>query len=307
MRRDVPERGELTVLPADSHVHSEWSWDSALVGSMERTCARAVELGLPAIAFTEHVDHTVWQVPLDIVNPDDRIAVLAAPDGSLTPPVFDAAGYLASIERCRERFPDLRILSGMELGEPHLHATAAAALLSTGRFDRVLGSVHCVADGSGFTEPFALYRRHPAADVVRRYLDEVARLVRGSDLFSVLAHIDYPVRSWPMRSGPSDPYAYSMGSGSAPFDPYSFEEEFRHVLRLLADSGRALEVNTKVPLHPEIVGWWRDEGGRAVTFGSDAHVPAVLAHGFAEAVAMVEAYGFRPGRHSYDFWTRPGR
>ena len=40
------------VLPAGGHVHSEWSWD-AYVGSMERTCARAVELGLPAVAFTE--------------------------------------------------------------------------------------------------------------------------------------------------------------------------------------------------------------------------------------------------------------
>jgi histidinol-phosphatase (PHP family) len=38
------------VLPADSHVHTEWSWD-APDGSMERTCARAVEIGLPAIAF----------------------------------------------------------------------------------------------------------------------------------------------------------------------------------------------------------------------------------------------------------------
>jgi histidinol phosphatase-like PHP family hydrolase len=41
------------VLPADGHVHSEWSWD-APDGSMERTCARALDIGLPAVAFTEH-------------------------------------------------------------------------------------------------------------------------------------------------------------------------------------------------------------------------------------------------------------
>jgi hypothetical protein len=40
-------------LPADGHVHSQWSWD-ALAGSMEGTCARAAEIGLPALAFTEH-------------------------------------------------------------------------------------------------------------------------------------------------------------------------------------------------------------------------------------------------------------
>ncbi|MEU8278489.1 PHP domain-containing protein [Microbispora bryophytorum] len=60
------------MLPADSHVHSEWSWDAPL-GSMERTCEKAVELGLPAIAFTEHVDHTVWMVNLDVLHPDDHL------------------------------------------------------------------------------------------------------------------------------------------------------------------------------------------------------------------------------------------
>jgi histidinol-phosphatase (PHP family) len=45
------------MLPPDGHVHSEWSWD-AIAGSMERSCARAVELGLPSIAFTEHADFT---------------------------------------------------------------------------------------------------------------------------------------------------------------------------------------------------------------------------------------------------------
>ncbi|HEY6684454.1 MAG TPA: PHP domain-containing protein, partial [Propionibacteriaceae bacterium] len=42
-------------LPPDGHVHSEWSWD-APNGSMEKTCSRAVEMGLPAVAFTEHAD-----------------------------------------------------------------------------------------------------------------------------------------------------------------------------------------------------------------------------------------------------------
>ncbi len=47
------------MLPPDNHVHSEWSWD-ARSGSMELTCQRAVELGLPAVAFTEHADYTPW-------------------------------------------------------------------------------------------------------------------------------------------------------------------------------------------------------------------------------------------------------
>jgi len=176
------------------------------------------------------------------------------------------------------------------VGEPHWHAAAAAKVLRAGRFDRVLGSLHCLPDTEGFAEPPGLYGHREAAEVVRQYLAEVARLVTESDVFSVLAHIDYPVRSWP--------------TGTRPFDPNAFEDEFRHALRLLAASGRALEVNTRVPLHPEIVRWWRDEGGSAITFGSDAHDPTGLAYGFSEAAGMVEAHGFRPGRHPYDCWTR---
>lgn len=277
-------------LPADSHVHSEWSWDAKL-GSMTGTCERAVRIGLPAVAFTEHVDHTAWTLDLGNHAPGGHLATLATGEGVLTPPRFDAAGYLAAIDRCRATFPQLRILSGMELGEPHRHGAAIAELLRTGRFDRVLGSLHCLSDRGGFAEPMDLYPHRAAAEVVRGYLAEAAQLIAGSAVFAVLAHIDYPLRSWPAQAGP--------------FDVYAFEDDFRHPLRVLADSGRALEINTKVPLHPEILRWWREEGGRAVTFGSDAHTPEALAAGLPEAAAMAEAHGFRPGRHAYEFWTFP--
>ena len=76
----------------------------------------------------------------------------------------------------------------------------------------------------------------------------------------------------------------------------SFEEEFRHALRVLARSGRTLEINTETPLCPEIVRSWRDEGGTAVTFGSDAHEPDTLASQFRDAAAMAQACSFRPGQ-----------
>lgn len=279
----------MVMLPADSHVHSEWSWDAAS-GSMERTCARAVDLGLPAIAFTEHVDHTVWTVELDDIAGYDTLVALTTPEGTLTPPLFDAAGYLAAIERCRDRFPSLRILSGLEVGEAHWHPEAVAKILAAGRFDRVLGSLHCLPIAEGFAEPPRHFRQRAAGDVVREYLAEVARLVAASDVFAVLAHIDYPIRYWPTAAGP--------------FKLAAFEEEFRYALRTAARSGRALEINTRLPLDPTILGWWHDEGGDAVSFGSDAHEPAAVASGFREAARVAEAYGFRPGRNPYDLWAR---
>jgi histidinol-phosphatase (PHP family) len=282
----------MASLPADSHTHSEWSWDAS-AGSMVGSCARAAEIGLPAIAFTEHLDHTALRIALDGPYATDHLTSLADPEGILTPPAFDTAGYLEAIARCRERFPDLRILSGLEMGEPHVHARACAAVLQAGPFDRVLGSLHVLAGRDGFAEPWNLYPHRDAHEVVREYLAGVAEMVASSDIFAVLAHIDYPVRSWPAgRAGP--------------FDPLVFEEEFRGALRATARAGRALEINTRLPLHATILSWWHQEGGDAVTFGSDAHLPELIAHGFADAARMAEAHGFRPGRNPYDLWGRAG-
>lgn len=276
------------MLPLDGHVHSEWSWD-AVAGDMEATCARAVELGLPAVAFTEHVDHTRWLVAEGDL--DARVRGERAP-GTFTAGPFDVEGYLEALARCRDLFGDLHVVSGVELGEPHWHADAVAQVLDAGRFERVLGSLHSLPEGTAAAEPPELYRRRAAQDVVRSYLVELADMIEQTSVFEVLAHIDYPLRQWPETAG-----ALDIGA---------FEEELRHALRTLADSGRVLEVNTKGPMLPEVVRWWRDEGGRVVTFGSDAHEPSALGRRFGEAVAMVESYGFRAGRHPYDRWTLPG-
>ena len=276
------------VLPLDGHVHSEWSWD-AVGGDMEATCARAVELGLPAVAFTEHVDHTRWLVAEGDLDP--RARGERAP-GTFVAGPLDVEGYLAAVERCRDRFPGLTVLSGVELGEPHWHADAVGRVLARGGFERVLGSLHSLPVDDAAAEPPELFRRRDAVAVYRDYLLEVAAMVQSAAVFEVLAHVDYPVRLWPASAGP--------------FEVAVVEEELRHALHALAASDRVLEVNTKGPVLGEVVRWWREEGGRVVTFGSDAHEPSVLARGLGEAVDMVESFGFRAGRHPYDRWTLPG-
>lgn len=280
------------ILPADSHVHSEWSWD-AMAGSMHATCEKAVEIGLPSLAFTEHVDHTVWTVSADVfagLSPDHPVAGLSDERGRVQPPPLDVEGYLESLERCRARFPRLRVLSGLEVGEPHWHSEAVAAVLASTQFDRVLGSLHSLPSERGFEEPVELFKHRDPGQVIRDYLLEVARLVHESDAFSTLAHIDYPLRYWPATRGG--------------FDLGRFEAEFRYALRATAQSGRALEISTVLPLDAAVLRWWHEEGGTAVTFGSDAHEPADLARNFTEAAAMAEARGFRPTADPSTPWPR---
>jgi len=247
---------------------------------MEATCRRAVQIGLPAIAFTEHADHV--QGVFDDLRP------------------LDVAAYCGEIERCRGLFPGLRVLSGVELGEPHRFPAESAAVLAAAQVDRVLGSVHCFEWAGRLIDASQLdalpARDAPAA--MRAYLGESLELVRSAQPFEVLAHLDYPKRYWP-----HDELAYR---------DEDYEEEIRAVLRGAAARGSALELNTTRGAEPSrglcpgavVLGWWVEEGGRALSTGSDAHSPEMIAMGFELASRLAEAAGFRPNDDPAGYWLR---
>jgi histidinol-phosphatase (PHP family) len=270
--------------PSDNHVHSEYSYDTGYGTTMEDCCRWAVDAGVPAVAFTEHVDFTMWSA-------DDPEQDLALPRrGHIEP--LDVEGYLVSVDRCRSKFPELRILTGIEAGEAHLFAGSLAGVLGQGTFQRVLGSLHAVPDGGRLNWLHMLYERYDPFVVVEMYFEELLRLVEGSAAFEVLAHADLPRRSWS---------SYARG----PYREKDFEDAYRTVFRALAASGRVLEVNTRSPLvSSHLLRWWHEEGGGAVSFGSDAHQAYRVGARFDQAVAIAEAAGFTPGRDRYDFWRR---
>jgi histidinol-phosphatase (PHP family) len=247
---------------------------------MEATCRRAVEIGLPAIAFTEHADH------------------VRGVHESLHP--LDVAAYHREVERCRALFPGLRVLSGVELGEPHRFPEEVAAVLAAAPIDRVLGSVHCFEYAGGLIDASQLDRLPPgdAPAAMRAYLAEVACLVDSGQAFEVLAHLDYPKRYWP--------------HAEVAFRETDYEEELRAILRGGAARGSVLEVNTTRGAEPHrglcpgptVLGWWVEEGGRAVSMGSDAHSPDRIAQGFELASQLVEAAGFRPNDDPAGYWLR---
>ncbi|RCK68921.1 PHP domain-containing protein [Desertihabitans brevis] len=283
----------MTPLPADTHVHSEFSWDTGgasgpAAGTMRRTCARAVRIGLPALAFTDHLDLSGWRAAPEDFAGHQRVLIR---EGLMQPPPLDVEGYLDSIERCRHEFPELRVLTGVELGQPHLDGEAAGGLLDLSELDRVNGSLHTVPFAGHRSEPVTLFRLLPdPAEVVWAYLREVPVMVDGGT-FDVFTHIDYAARYWPTDE-------------HGPFDHRRFEDGFREALRAIASSGRALELNTGRPVRPWIPQWWAEEGGRAISFGSDDHATSGLAANFPEATALAAHHGFRPGRRAEDYWTR---
>lgn len=294
-----------TGLPPDNHVHTQFSYD-ADNGSMIESCRRAVELGLPSIAFTEHIDMTPWQFPAEAVHgfpenlqhrfdppPGDELD--AAGHANFHAPELDVDGYFESVEQCRSMFGSLRILTGLEIGEPHWFPEQTASILASGPFERILGSLHSLTvDGQPRlidelfrTEEFTV---EAEAEAVTEYLAEAATMIGSDDNFQVFAHIDYLVRQ-----------IERLGRRH---NPQPFEEQYRETLRALAKAERILEINTRLTLDPMIVAWWYDVGGQAVSFGSDAHNGPAVGNGFAEASAMAEANGFRPQVDPQDFWRR---
>ena len=264
----------------DSHVHTEWSWD-ADHGDMVATCVAALDAGLRSVAFTEHADF--------IERTSDPRAVV------------DVTAYLAAVDACRARFPSLQVRTGVELGQPHLHLDDTAHLLArAGRaLDCVLGSVH-VAEVGGRLADVSRLRWDAATDwpaAVRSTLAITLDLVRSDAPFEVLAHLDYAKRYWPHES--------------LVYEPVAFESEYRAVLEAGARRGLVLEINSTrgAPAHRglgpglEVLRWWHEAGGAAVSFGSDAHRAEVVGHGLDDAAQLAGAAGFHP-RDAAVFWSR---
>lgn len=149
-------------LKCDLHVHTNFSSDSSV--TMEQYALRAVELGLDAVCFTDHVDINGTRNTFASFPFDER---------------------LRQFERVKKQFEGkVLLLQGYEVGEPHLHPKETAFLRSL-RPDMLIGSVH---------DPIVLTGIADRREYERAYDRCVRQMVADGD-FDVLGHVD-ALRKW---------------------------------------------------------------------------------------------------------------
>lgn len=256
-----PEIPSFAAGEIDAHLHTRHSCDSDMA-SMD-ACRRALELGLRAIVFTEHMDF----------DPSDEGFGF-----------YDAMAIRDSLEECRRRFPSLRIFKGVEVTYQTKYRRQIERFLRKGNFEYALGSVHMVGDGdiSRAERQGEYFGSRSEEEAYRPYFEEV-RLAAGSGLFDAIGHLDLCKKYGLRHYGPMEWRKYS--------------EEIGGILRAAASSGTIIELNTSgtrqdpKDTYPsiEVIELFRRMGGRTI-LGSDAHRPEDIGHAFGKfkgAIASV--------------------
>ena len=248
----------------NDHFHSRCSFDAEY--PLTELCGAARAAGVAALCLTDHCD-----LIDEYGHPDDG---------------FSWADEERELAEARERFPELDLRMGVELGQAMVRPEAARRVLDHPGIDFVLGSMHNSLTGEDF---YWMKFTDPAqcGALLEEYLQVLLRLT-GTDFFDSLAHLTYPLRYMRVRDG--------VDCSMKPF-----EDLIRAIFRNLIEGGKALELNTS--------GWrqgmggplpdagylrmYREMGGELITIGSDAHEPGHMDDGLRRGLEMMDACGFR--------------
>ncbi len=250
------------MITADLHIHSAASEDSDTPLSV--ILDTAVSRGLQTVAVTDHVE---------LVNYRGG--------------AYDTAAVESRRMMAEATVPKgLRLLRGIELGEPCANEALAASILEEGPYDFVLASQHRLSeevedyyfiDYSGWSDQAVIAE-------MERYFTEVLKVVRWNG-FDSLAHLTYPFRYLPPKWREGD------------YRPW--QSLIDDILGTLAENGKALEINTSgirkglgqtSPDEP-LVQRFVSLGGSLITVGSDAHRPNEIGADLDAAESMLRRAG----------------
>ena len=236
-----------------------------LLERVERYVAKAAEMGVDEIGFSDHIYHFsqarhLWNVPWMLARSGDNLD-----------------GYVSAVEQAKER--GLPVKLGLEVDYSPGAEDAIAEVLGRYDWDYLLGSVHFV-DGLSIDMEPSLIALVGVDEAWARYFDWLGQAGQ-SGLFDVLAHPDL-VKFFGQR--PDDDT-----TGAA----------YRQALEGIASSNVCLEVST-AGLHKPVGEIYPDQAlltpafrsGIPITLASDAHVPEHVGRDLDRAIEHARYAGY---------------
>ena len=248
------------------HSHTNHSIDGK--ASPDEMVARAHELGIGIYDISDHCD----------VNRDAELHCYERSLASITDALRLKAEYSGR----------MKVLAGIEVGNPHWDPVLAERCIAIPGIDCVIGSVHRIKhDGEVLvtsTADFASMSPELLRDLNIKYFEDIL-LMLDTLHPDILAHPTYMFRYMVNHC--------HVDASVADYKPYV--DAFLH--RMIAD-GTALELNTSIvadhiePYDVFVLERYFELGGRLITLGSDAHRPDRIANGFDLALRELLRVGF---------------
>ncbi|MCB5251876.1 MAG: histidinol-phosphatase HisJ family protein [Candidatus Cloacimonadaceae bacterium] len=221
----------------DFHLHTQFSFDSRMTG--EELLQKAVKLEYDEIAITEHLD----------LLPQE-LSIHGLPSLSK---------YQTYIRALQEKYPEVKLHKGIEIGDYHQVQYFAQNLISGFDFFPILGSVHFVSEHLNVAIPL---KKPLSQKEVKDYYLHNLKLVSTCEI-DILAHLGVYKRYY--ESAPDESFALSI---------------IKDIFQVMIERGIALEINLsslrkpyqEVITEPHYLQIYQDMGGSLFSLGSDAHV-----------------------------------
>ncbi len=259
---------------ADYHVHTEFSDDS--VYPMEQVIKDAIAMHMDEICFTDHVDYGIkkdWDSSHPMKYRGDE------PFANV-----DYPAYISKIREFQSEY-DMRIVikMGLEFGIQMHTIPQYEDLFAKYPFDFIILSIHQVENKEFWTQDFQ--KGKSQKEYNERYYEEMLKIVKAYQNYSVLGHMDLIAR-------------YDL-NGVYPFK--KVEPVISEILKTVISDGKGLELNTSYHRYGlrdatpsvDILKLYRNLGGDIITIGSDSHKPEHLGAYFDEARHLLKSLGFR--------------
>ncbi len=260
---------------SDNHVHTSFSADSST--SMEAMVQRAIELHLPSVCFTDHLDY-------------------GFPEQYHTEFLFSLEDYFDTIQNLKEKYPSLQIRTGVELGLKEDIFETISAIPERNQFDFVIGSTHIVDNLDPYYEEY--WENLGEENGISHYFEKTYDNIKLNFDIDSYGHLDYIIRYCPTVKR-----AKKQGTENESFYQKTLKknkEILDEILLSLIQLGKGLEVNTaglRYGLghpnpHEAILQRYRELGGTTITIGSDAHETKYLAYSFGQIPELLLKCGF---------------